>query len=58
MIFYICSHTGILYDCTANRQCLLQGHVSREVEGEVWGGGGGGGLNNPANVEIPIAQVK
>jgi len=38
MIFYVCSHTGILYDCTANRQCLLQGHVSREVEGEVGGG--------------------
>lgn len=38
MIFYVSSHTGILYDCTANRQCLLQGHVSREVEGEVEGG--------------------
>lgn len=38
MIFYVSSHTGILYDCTANKQCLLQGHVSREVEGEVEGG--------------------
>ena len=28
MVFCASSHTGVLYDCESNQQCLLQGHVS------------------------------
>ena len=26
MLFYVCVHTGVLYDCTNSKQSLLQGH--------------------------------
>ena len=26
MVFYVCAHTGVLFDCAKNQQCLLQGH--------------------------------
>ncbi|CAI8027199.1 Cilia- and flagella-associated protein 251 [Geodia barretti] len=26
MVFYVAGHTGVLFDCENNRQCLLQGH--------------------------------
>ena len=31
MVFYASSHTGVLYDCEKNQQCLLQGHVRQQT---------------------------
>ena len=27
MVFYVSSHVGVLFDCSANKQTLLQGHA-------------------------------
>lgn len=27
MVFYVSSHVGVLFDCSANSQTLLQGHA-------------------------------
>ena len=32
MIMYTCAHTGVLYDILSNKQTLLQGHVSMNVQ--------------------------